>query len=93
MKEMPGISRYSWLRPNLKGDFMPTTLEKLARLEDVRAMVESFLERGGDLKSREAVPLGMEFVHAFDDLAREFGQLIFMPLDKKANFARPDRAS
>jgi hypothetical protein len=72
---------------------MPTTLEKLARLDDVRVMVESFLERGGDLKSREAIPLGREFVHAFDDLAKEFGQLIFLPLDKKTDFIRRDRAS
>jgi hypothetical protein len=35
--------------------------------------VEDFVERGGDLKSPEAVPLGMELLRAFDDLAIEFG--------------------
>jgi len=47
--------------------------EKSARLESARAKLEKFQNDGGDLKSPEAAPLGIEFLHAFADLAKEVG--------------------
>ena len=46
---------------------------------------------GGDLKSKEAVPLGLELVSAFNEVAKEFGQEILKP--QKPDFIRPDDAS
>lgn len=39
---------------------------------------------------KEFAPLGVEFVYAFDELAQEFGHKILKPLEKKADFIRPD---
>ncbi len=50
-----------------------TVEEKTARLQSVTEKVQQFLNGGGDLKSPESVPLGLEFIHAYDDLAKEFG--------------------
>jgi hypothetical protein len=36
-------------------------------------------DSGADLKSKEAVLSGLEFFHAFDDLALEFGYQILKP--------------
>jgi hypothetical protein len=72
---------------------MATIQEKSARLEAARKKVEDFVAAGGDLKSKEAVPVGMEFVNAFADLAKEFGYEILKPLNKPADFIRPDPAS
>ena len=54
-------------------DAAQTILEKTARLESLKEKVQRFVDSGGDLKSPEAVPLGVEFVQAYSDLAREFG--------------------
>jgi hypothetical protein len=45
--------------------------EKAARLEAARLKAQQFLDNGGDLKSSEAVPVGVEFIEAFNDLAKE----------------------
>lgn len=54
--------------------------EKTAKLERVKAKVQDFVDRGGDLKSTEALPLGLEMVQAYDDLAKEFGEGILKPI-------------
>jgi hypothetical protein len=46
--------------------------EKTARLEAAKLKVQQFLDNGGDLKSSEAVPVGVEFIQAFSELAKEF---------------------
>lgn len=71
---------------------MATVQEKTARLEQARKEVEAFVAAGGDLQSPDAVPVGMEFVQAFADLAKDFGYEILKPV-KKADFIRPDPAS
>jgi hypothetical protein len=61
-----------------------TIEEKTARLESAQKKVQQFTESGGDLKSPDAVSLGVEFVQAYDDLAKEFGYQILKPiLDKE----------
>jgi hypothetical protein len=52
---------------------MATTQEKTARLEAARKKVEAFVVAGVDLKSADAVPLGIEFMDACADLAEDFG--------------------
>lgn len=53
---------------------------KLERLEVARQKAEAFVAAGGDLKSREAEPVGLELVNAFADLARDFGYEIPEPV-------------
>jgi hypothetical protein len=72
---------------------MVTIQEKTARLEAARKKVEEFVAAGGDLKSKEAVPVGLELVNAFADLAKDFGHEILKPLKPTADFIRPDPAS
>ncbi|MGC0777465.1 MAG: hypothetical protein WCD68_09685 [Candidatus Acidiferrum sp.] len=72
---------------------MAKILEKTARLETARKSVEAFVAAGGDLKSKEAVPVGLELVNALADLAKEFGYEILKPMKKPADFIRPDPAS
>jgi hypothetical protein len=55
---------------------MATLQEKIARLQAANELVESLVDKGVDLQSMEAVPVGLELLHAFDDLAREFGHPI-----------------
>jgi hypothetical protein len=52
---------------------MATIQEKTARLEAARKKVEAFVAVGVDLKSADAVPLGIEFMDACADLAEDFG--------------------
>jgi len=72
---------------------MATIQEKTARLEAARQKVEAFVAAGGDLKSREAAPVGLELVNACADLAKDFGHEILKPLKKPVDFIRPDPAS
>ncbi len=62
---------------------MPTIQEKTARLEAARRKVEEFVAAGGDLKSPAAVPVGMKFVKAFADYAKEFGYEILKPIKEE----------
>jgi len=57
--------------------------EKTIRLDVIRERVQQFVDRGGDLKAPDAVPLGIELIHAFDDLAKGFGQGILKPIKKE----------
>jgi hypothetical protein len=73
---------------------MMTTLEqKRARLETARKNLEAFVARGGNLATREAIPVGLEFVEAFAGVAKEFGYDILKPVKKPVDFIRPDPAS
>ena len=54
-------------------DATQTILEKTARLKYLKEKLERFMDSGVDLKSTEAVPVGVEFIQAYFDLAREFG--------------------
>ena len=48
---------------------------KSDRVHEARMKAEHFINAGGDLKSKEAVLIGMELSLAADDLAAEFGHL------------------
>jgi len=72
---------------------MATIEEKLARLEASKQSVASFVLQGGDLKSADAVPLGVEFVNASSDVAKELGYDLLRPTRNNRDFMRPDPAS
>ena len=42
--------------------------KKLAHFEAVKAEVEAFVAKGGDLKSPKAAPLGVRFLTATNDM-------------------------
>ena len=48
---------------------------KSDRVHEARMKAEHFINAGGDLKSNEALLIGMELSLAADDLAAEFGHL------------------
>jgi hypothetical protein len=58
-------------------------LAKTKRLEAVGARVGEFVAAGGDLKSPEATPLGMELIYAFNDLSTELGHPILKKIGEK----------
>jgi hypothetical protein len=60
-----------------------TIEEKTARLESAKEKIKHFVDSGGDLKSPEAVPLGLEFIQAYDDLAKEFGYEVLKPIERE----------
>jgi hypothetical protein len=62
---------------------MPTIEQKTVRLKAGKQKVDEFIAAGGDLGSKAAVPVGLEFVYAFADLAEEFGHKILKPIEKK----------
>jgi hypothetical protein len=45
---------------------------KVNRAHAARIKAEEFVAAGGDLKSTEAVPLSIEMIEAWNDLASEF---------------------
>jgi hypothetical protein len=51
-------------------------------LERARKAAEAFVAAGGDLKSKEAVPLGIEMINAFNELSTLFGHPILTRLDE-----------
>jgi hypothetical protein len=46
---------------------------KIERIHAARMKIEAFVVAGGDLKSKEALPIGLELAEAFTDLSTEFG--------------------
>lgn len=72
---------------------MATLEEKTERLRVAREKVEEFVAAGGDIKSPEAVPLGMELVLAANEVGIELGYNILKPVKKPIDFIRPDPAS
>ncbi len=63
---------------------------KTARLESVKEKVRQFVDSGGDLKSSEAVPLGVELLQTYDALAREFGYQILKPIKDEKTTESPN---
>jgi hypothetical protein len=61
---------------------MASLEEKSARLKAAKQKVDEFVAGGGDLGSKAAVPVGIEFVEAFADVAKEFGYEILKPTKK-----------
>jgi hypothetical protein len=55
---------------------MATIKEKSVRLALATKRVYDFVEKGGDIKSPEAVPVAVEMVERYADLAKEFGDEI-----------------
>lgn len=72
---------------------MATIQEKTERLTVAREKVEAFIAAGGDIKSPEAAPLGMELVVAANEVGKELGYNILQPVRRPADFIRPDPAS
>jgi hypothetical protein len=66
---------------------------RTARLESVKEKVKQFVDNGGDLKSPEAVPLGVDFIRAYDDLAKEFGYQILKPIKDEKTTESPNRGA
>jgi hypothetical protein len=59
---------------------MTTTQEKRARFAVAQQKVDAFIQTGGDLKSPAASLIGMEYVMAFAEVAKEFGYEILKPI-------------
>ncbi len=59
---------------------MATLKEKTERLRLAKEKVEAFIAAGGNIKSPEAVPLGMELVLAADEVGKELGYNILKPI-------------
>ena len=59
---------------------MATFAEKLRKLEETRLRVEAMVASGVDIKSPEAVPLILDFVHAFADCGKDLGYEIIKPI-------------
>jgi hypothetical protein len=72
---------------------MATLEEKTERLRVAQEKVEAFIAAGGDIKSPEAAPLGMELVLAANEVGTELGYNILKPVKKPVDFIRPDPAS
>jgi len=72
---------------------VPTLQEKTERLRAAREQVEAFIAAGGDIKSAEAVPIGMELVLAANEVGIELGYNILKAVKKPVDFIRPDPAS
>jgi hypothetical protein len=53
---------------------------KTDRLERARIKAEEFVAAGGDLKSEEAVPLGLEMINACNEVTTLFGHPILKPI-------------
>jgi hypothetical protein len=62
---------------------MPTIEQKTTRLEAAKQAVDDFVAAGGNLGSKAAVPVGLEFVYAFADLAEEYGHKILKAIEHK----------
>jgi hypothetical protein len=57
-------------------------------LERARIKAEEFVAAGGDLKSKEAEPLGMELIRAFNEVSTLFGHPILKALDSRRGSGR-----
>jgi hypothetical protein len=61
---------------------MATIKEKAGRLALATKKVYDFVEKGGDIKSPEAVPVALEMVERYADLAKDFGGQILKSIKK-----------
>jgi hypothetical protein len=51
-------------------------LAKIERIHAARMKLEAFVEAGGDVKSHDADPIGLELTEGFHELLIEFGSSI-----------------
>ena len=58
-------------------------LAKVNRAHAARIQAEEFVRAGGDLKSEEAAPLGVEMLESWNELATEFVPPALMDPAKK----------
>ena len=58
---------------------------KTDRLERARLKAEEFVAAGGDLKSKDAVPIGMELVNAFNEVSTLFGHPILKDIGAQSS--------
>jgi hypothetical protein len=56
---------------------------KIERVHAARIEVEAFVAAGGDLKSKDAVPIGRELARSYESLLREFGQEVLDDVNMK----------
>jgi hypothetical protein len=61
---------------------LATIKEKSAQLVRATKRVYDFVEKGGDIKSPEAVPVALEMVERYADLAKDFGDQILKSVKK-----------
>jgi hypothetical protein len=61
---------------------MATIKEKSVRLAMATKSVYDFVEKGGDIKSPEAIPVAVEMVERYADLAKEFGEGILKSIKR-----------
>jgi hypothetical protein len=72
---------------------MATLAEKNGRLEAARQKVDEFVAAGGDPGSSAAMPVQLEFVYAFADIAKEYGYDILKQIKELGDYIKPDPAS
>jgi hypothetical protein len=70
------------------GGHMATINDKTARLKAATEKVQDFVNRGGDLKSPEATPLGMELVLAANEVGKDLGYKILVPINEDPKFIK-----
>jgi hypothetical protein len=58
-------------------------LTKVNRAHAARIKAEEYVRAGGDLKSEEAAPLGIEMLEAWNDLATEFAHPVLKDIPKR----------
>jgi hypothetical protein len=58
-------------------------LAKVNRAHAARIKAEEYVRAGGDLKSEEAAPLGIEMLEAWNELATEFAHPVLKDSPKK----------
>jgi hypothetical protein len=56
---------------------------KIERVHTARMNVEAFVDAGGDLKSKQAVPIGLELARSCSDLCKEFDQQVLDEIKAK----------
>jgi hypothetical protein len=58
-------------------------LAKVNRAHAARIKAEEYVQAGGDLKSEEAAPLGIEMLEAWNELSTEFAHPVLKDPSKK----------
>ena len=56
---------------------------KIERVHTARMNVETFVDAGGELKSKLAVPIGLELARSCSDLCKEFDQQVLDEIKEK----------
>jgi hypothetical protein len=56
---------------------------KIERVHTARMNVEAFVDAGGDVRSRQAVPIGLELARSCSDLCKEFDQEVLEEMKAK----------